>query len=109
MWEFFANVEQFIGIMVFFLMVRSSMFVGWWQMLRNPRAIFRRPSVDNEDMIPMGDVRPDTPPEQDEEKETHAEDEGQHEATVEEREREEEEIGHARHMSGNSTSFGRAL
>ena len=32
-------------------MVRSSMFVGWWQLLRNPRQAFRRPSVDSQDLI----------------------------------------------------------
>ncbi|KAK3710100.1 hypothetical protein LTR37_010531 [Vermiconidia calcicola] len=40
-----------VGIFVFLLMVRSSMFVGWWQLLRNPRQAFRRPSVDSQDLI----------------------------------------------------------
>ena len=40
-----------IGIITFLLMVRSSMFVGWWQLLRNPRQVFRRPSVDAETTV----------------------------------------------------------
>lgn len=39
---------QVIGMLVFLLMVRTSMFKGWWTLLRNPRGFFRRPSLDNE-------------------------------------------------------------
>ena len=40
---------KFIGILVFLLMVRSSMFVGWWQLISNPQNPFRRPSLDGQE------------------------------------------------------------
>jgi hypothetical protein len=44
-------------------MVRSSMFIGWWQMVRNPRQFFRRPSLDNENLLAQGGQRVEAPPE----------------------------------------------
>lgn len=32
-------------------MVRWSMFVGWWQLILNPKQIFRRPSTGSEDFV----------------------------------------------------------
>ena len=32
-------------------MVRTSMFVGWWSLIRNPRNPFRRPSLENQDVL----------------------------------------------------------
>ena len=39
------------------------MFVGWWHMIRNPRGFFRRPSVDNDDLLAGGGTRAESPPE----------------------------------------------
>lgn len=32
-------------------MVRWSMLVGWWELIRNPRQMFRRPSTGSEDFV----------------------------------------------------------
>lgn len=32
-------------------MVRWSMLVGWWELMRNPQQIFRRPSTGSEDFV----------------------------------------------------------
>ena len=32
-------------------MIRWSMFVGWWELLRNPKTFFRRPSTGSEDFV----------------------------------------------------------
>ena len=32
-------------------MVRWSMFTGWWELIRNPSTIFRRPSTGSEDFV----------------------------------------------------------
>ncbi|KAK0250064.1 hypothetical protein B0A54_01812 [Friedmanniomyces endolithicus] len=48
-----------LGIIVFLLMLRSSMFTGWYELMRNPRQLLklfnpRRPSVGSQDFIMQG-------------------------------------------------------
>lgn len=44
-------IFQFIGIIVFLLMVRWSMLIGWYELIRNPKTLFRRPSTGSEDFV----------------------------------------------------------
>ncbi|KAK0941745.1 hypothetical protein LTR29_006636 [Friedmanniomyces endolithicus] len=50
---------QTLGIIVFLLMLRGSMFTGWYELMRNPRQLLklfnpRRPSVGSQDFIMQG-------------------------------------------------------
>jgi len=53
------RTSQTLGIIVFLLMLRGSMFTGWYELMRNPRQLLklfnpRRPSVGSQDFIMQG-------------------------------------------------------